>query len=200
MKKISLLLAFLGFLGLQVVFAQTREITGVVTSSEDGSTVPGASVIVKGTTLGTITDMEGKFTLKIPKNSSAIIVSFVGMTSADVTITGSTNYAIKLKPESISVDEVVVTAFGIKRSEKSLGYSTAKMDPNDGLMKSNPDFLKTMQGKLAGVDIRASQGTPGDATRINIRGNSSFYGTNQRPPSRRTPRPAPSGTVGAGGR
>jgi len=179
MKKISLLLAFLGFLGLQVVFAQTREITGVVTSSEDGSTVPGASVIVKGTTLGTITDMEGKFTLKIPKNSSAIIVSFVGMTSADVTITGSTNYAIKLKPESISVDEVVVTAFGIKRSEKSLGYSTAKMDPNDGLMKSNPDFLKTMQGKLAGVDIRASQGTPGAATRINIRGNSSFYGTNQ---------------------
>jgi TonB-linked SusC/RagA family outer membrane protein len=179
MKKISLLLAFLGFIGLQVVFAQTREIAGVVTSSEDGSSVPGASVVVKGTTLGTVTDMDGKFTLKVPQNTSAIIVSFVGMVSAEVAITGSSNYAIKLKSESISVDEVVVTAFGIKRSEKSLGYSTAKMDPNDGLMKSNPDFLKSMQGKLAGVDIRSSQGTPGAATRINIRGNSSFYGSNQ---------------------
>jgi len=62
MKKISLLLAFLGFIGLQVVFAQTRELSGVVTSSEDGSSIPGASVVVKGTTLGTVTDMEGKFT------------------------------------------------------------------------------------------------------------------------------------------
>jgi TonB-linked SusC/RagA family outer membrane protein len=179
MKKISLLLAFLGFIGLQVVFAQTREISGVVTSSEDGSTIPGASIVVKGTTLGTVTDMDGAFTLKITESAKTLQVSFVGMASSEVAITTANNYKIALKSETVSVDEVVVTAYGIKRSEKSLGYSTAKMDPDEGLMKSQPDFLKSMQGKMAGVDVRTSQGTPGAATRINIRGNSSFYGTNQ---------------------
>ena len=178
MKRISLLLAFLGFIGLQVLFAQTREITGIVTSSDDGNSIPGASIIVKGTTLGTITDIDGQFTLKVSNEAKALVVSFVGMAAAEVPLTGSTNYAIKLKSSNFSVDEVVVTAMGIKRSEKSLGYSAVKMDPNDALMKSQPDFLKSMQGKLAGVDIRSSQGTPGAATRINIRGNSSFFGTN----------------------
>ena len=103
------------------------------------------------------------------------------MTTQEVAIGNQSIINVKLASENIAVDEVVVTAFGITRSEKSLGYSTAKMDPNEGLMKSNPDFLKTMQGKLAGIDVRSSQGTPGAATRINIRGNSSFYGSNQPP-------------------
>ena len=92
MKKISLLLAFLGFIGLQVLFAQTREIKGAVTSTEDGGPIPGASVVVKGSTLGTVTDMDGKFTLKVPQSAQYLRVSFVGMVTTEVTITAATNY------------------------------------------------------------------------------------------------------------
>ena len=95
MKKILLLLAFLGLLGSQVLFAQTREISGTVTSSEDGSTIPGASVIVKGTTIGTVTDMDGKFRLKVAAGEKTLSVTFVGMALIEVPITGSTNYNIK---------------------------------------------------------------------------------------------------------
>jgi hypothetical protein len=127
MKKISLLLAFLGFIGLQVVFAQTREISGVVTSGEDGGTIPGASVVVKGTTLGTVTDMEGKFTLKIPTSAKTLAVSFVGMIATEVPITSAGDYKISLKSENISVDEVIVTAMGIKRKPKEMGLPPQKL-------------------------------------------------------------------------
>src|SRR5688500_20364640 len=75
--------------------------------------------------------------------------------------------------------EVVVTALGIRRTDRGLGYSVAKVNPESLLQKSEPDVLKTMQGKVAGVDIRQSQGTPGAATRIQIRGNNSFFGNSQ---------------------
>ena len=106
MKKISLLLAFLAFVGLQVVLAQTKDISGTVTSADDGSSIPGAAVVIKGTTLGTVTDMDGKFTLKVSTSAQTLMISFVGMVGAEVTITGATNYAVKLKSENISVDEV----------------------------------------------------------------------------------------------
>src|SRR5665647_317878 len=125
MRKISLLLVFLGFIGLQVVFAQTRQITGVVTSGDDGTSIPGVSVVVKGSTLGTVTDMDGKFTLKVPQGAKTLSVTFVGMASAEIPITGSTNYAIKLQSESISVGEIVVTALGQTMNKAKVGYSTA---------------------------------------------------------------------------
>ncbi len=178
MKKIALLLAFFA-IGLQVLMAQTKEITGKVTSADDGGALPGVSVSVKGTTLGTITDMDGLFKLKVPKEAKTLVFTFVGMATQEVAIGNQTTINVKLAASNIAVDEVVVTAMGIKRSEKSLGYSTTNMAPQDGLMKSQPDFLKSMQGKLAGVDVRSSQGTPGAATRINIRGNSSFFGSNE---------------------
>ena len=122
MKKISLLLAFLGFIGLQVVFAQTRELSGVVTSSGDGSSIPGASVVVKGTTLGTVTDMDGKFTLKVPQSAKTLMISFVGMVSAEVPVTGAAKYTVSLKAENVSVDEVIVTAMGMKQYEITLTF------------------------------------------------------------------------------
>src|SRR5665648_644447 len=102
MKKISLLLAFLCFIGLQVGLAQTRDISGTVNSAEDGNTIPGASVIVKGTTIGTITDMEGKFTLKAPSSATTLFISFVGMTSAEVRLTDNSNYNVKLSSQTVS--------------------------------------------------------------------------------------------------
>ena len=179
MRKISLLLVFLGLIGLQVVFAQTRQITGVVTSGDDGTSIPGVSVVVKGSTLGTITDMNGKFTLKIPQGAKALTVSFVGMASAEIPITGSTNYAIRLTAENISVDEVIVTAMGIKRSEKSLGYSAAKVSSEDILSTGNSSMMNALQGKIAGVNVSSASGAPGASSRVVLRGVSSLGGSNQ---------------------
>jgi TonB-linked SusC/RagA family outer membrane protein len=178
MKKFSLLLALLGFLGLQVVFAQTREISGLVTSSEDGSTIPGASVVVKGTTLGTITDMDGKFTLKVPENAAALTVTFVGMKSQEVPLTSQSTYTIKLEPENIAVDEVVVTALGVSREKKSLGYAVQQVSGDDLNKVKTDNFANLLSGRAAGVQIKAN-GNMGGSTNVVIRGNASLTGSNQ---------------------
>jgi len=179
MKKISLLLAFLGFIGLQVVFAQTREISGLVTSSEDGSTIPGASIVVKGTTLGTVTDMDGRFTLKVPQSANTLMISFVGMVSAEVPLTGSTNYTIKLKSENISVNEVVVTALGIAKDKKALGYSVQDVKGDDISKAKETNVINSLQGRISGAQITSASGSVGASARIVIRGVSSLSGNNQ---------------------
>ena len=178
MKKISLLLAFLGFIGLQVVFAQTREISGVVTSSDDGSSIPGASVVVKGTTLGTVTDMEGKFTLKVANGTKTLVVSFVGMTTTEVLITEKNTYSITMVPENINVGEIVVTALGIKRSDKSIGYSASTVSADEITAAKSSSLMTGLQGKVAGLSISSSGGT-GSSQKVYIRGISSFTGSNQ---------------------
>ena len=88
MKKITLLLVFLLFAGMQVILARTRDVSGLVTSGEDGLSIPGASIVVKGATLGTTSDMDGHFAIKVSKGNRAIVVSFVGFSSAEVALTG----------------------------------------------------------------------------------------------------------------
>ena len=130
MKKIALLLAFFA-IGLQVLMAQTKEISGRVTSADDGSLIPGVSVSVKGTTLGTITDMDGVFRLKVPQDAKTLVFSFVGMTTQEVAIGTQTNINVKLNSENIAVDEVVVTALGITREKKSLSYNVAEVGADE---------------------------------------------------------------------
>ena len=117
MKKIALLLAFFA-IGLQVLMAQTKEISGKVTSADDGGEIPGVSVSVKGTSLGTITDMDGMFRLKVPQDSKTLVFSFVGMQTQEVAIGSQTKINVKLMSENIAVDEVVVTALGISKQRK----------------------------------------------------------------------------------
>ena len=180
MKKISMLLAFLGFIGLQVVFAQTRDLSGVVTSSEDGTTIPGASVVVKGTTLGTVTDMEGKFTLKVPQNAKALVVTFVGMTSADVPLTSATNYTIKMKSESVAIDEVVVTALGQTTNKAKVGYSTATFTSESISKDGSVNMLSGISNKVAGANI-SDTGGPGSSTKVVLRGYGIIGGGNNQP-------------------
>jgi TonB-linked SusC/RagA family outer membrane protein len=179
MKKISLLIAFLGFIGLQVLFAQTREISGAVTSGEDGSSIPGASIVVKGTTLGTVTDMDGKFTLKVPVNAKTLMVSFVGMVSAEVPITGSAKYTIQLKSENIAVNEVVVTALGVSRAKKALPFSVQDVKGDELTKAKETNIINSLSGKVSGVQITNSSGAVGASSRIVIRGASSLGGSNQ---------------------
>jgi len=177
MKKITLLLAIFA-IGVQAVLAQTREITGTVTSAEDGSTIPGVSVSVKGTTLGTITNMDGQYTISAPENAQVLTFSFVGMQSLEVKITGNVINA-KLSPDVIGLNEVVVTALGIQREKKALGYSVSEFRGDDfGDVGSN-DATRALQGKVAGVSIAAGSGAPGAATRVIVRGLASITGSNQ---------------------
>ncbi|HJV76794.1 MAG TPA: SusC/RagA family TonB-linked outer membrane protein, partial [Paludibacter sp.] len=177
MRKLTFLLTCLFLVGMGLVNAQSKSISGKVFSADDGQPIIGATIKVKGTTSGTITDVDGNFKINLQGNATNLIISYVGMKTVDVA--AQNGMSIKLVSDSKQIDEVVVTAIGIKRSSKSLGYAASTMSPDDALMKSQPDFLKSMQGKVAGVDIKASQGTPGAATRINMRGNTSFSGSSE---------------------
>lgn len=170
MRKTASLLAVL-ILYIVSAFAQTKTIIGQV-MDDKGQPVPFASVKVKGSSTGVAADQDGKFSISADAKSS-LIVSAAGFENYEISVGNQTEINIFLKT-SANLQEVVVTAFGIKRSEKALGYAVSKVDPGTLVQKSEPDMLKGMQGKVAGVDIRSSQGTPGAATRIQIRGNSSF--------------------------
>jgi TonB-linked SusC/RagA family outer membrane protein len=171
MRKIASLVALLMLFSAFAV-GQTRTITGTVTN-EKGEVVPGVSVNVKGSSTGTAADTKGQFSI-IAKTGDKLVVTGVNIEPAQVTVGAGNAVAVTVKTSMITTTEVVVTALGIRRSEKSVGYAVSKVDPNALLQKSEPDLLKGLQGKVPGVDIRQSQGTPGAATRIQIRGNSSF--------------------------
>ena len=176
-RKLMLLMTCL-MIGIGLVNAQISKVTGNVTSEEDGLPVVGASVLVKGTTVGTVTDIDGNFTLtNVPSSAGTLVISFIGMQSQEVKI--KSHVKVVLKSDAEVLDEVVVTAAGIKRSEKSLGYAVSQVSADDVIVAGEPDMLKALQGKVAGVDIRSSQGGPGSATKINIRGASSFFGDNE---------------------
>ena len=178
MKKISLLLAFLGFIGLQVVFAQTRNLSGSVTSGDDGSSIPGASVIIKGTTLGTVTDMDGKFSLKVPPTAKTLIIAFVGMASQEIAIGNQTTINIKLTAERLSVDEVVVTALGISREKKSLGYASQSVKGDDIAAVKGGNFMNSLSGKVSGVQVKKNTNM-GGSTNVVMRGSKSLTNSNQ---------------------
>lgn len=144
---------------------------------EKGDPVPFATVKVKGSSTGVAADQEGKFVITADSKSS-LIISAAGFENQEISVGNQVEVNVVMKATA-NLQEVVVTALGIKRSEKALGYSVSKVDPGSLIQKSEPDVLKSMQGKVAGVDIRASQGTPGAATRIQIRGNTSFFGVNE---------------------
>ena len=177
MKKIALLLAFFA-IGLQVLMAQTKEISGTVTSADDGGLIPGVSVSVKGTTLGTITDMDGAFRLKVPQDAKILTFSFVGMATQDVVIGTQSTFKIKLSSENISVDEVVVTALGISRDKKSLGYSSQNVKEDQISTVKASNFMNSLSGKVAGVQIKKSNNM-GGSTNVVMRGNKSLTNNNQ---------------------
>jgi len=178
MKKIALLFAFLAF-GLNAVLAQPREIKGSVTSADDGSTMPGVSISVKGTTLGTITDMDGQYTLKVPTEAKTLVFSFVGMTSQEVTIGGQSVINVKMASDNVAVDEVVVTALGISKQKKSLGYAVQDVSGDKINNAKTGNVLTSLSGRVAGVNITSSAGAAGASTFVNIRGQNSISGNNQ---------------------
>jgi len=178
MKKIAFFLSIMFFMGSLIGHAQTKQITGTVTSSEDNQSIPGVSVSVKGTTLGTITNIDGGFELTVPQDAKTLVFSFVGMKNYEVEIGTQSTFNIKMETDVFGIDEVVVTALGISREKKSLGYAAQDVKGQDLVVAASPDVTSALQGKVAGVQITQAGGQVGASSRIVIRGNSSF-GNNQ---------------------
>lgn len=177
MRKLTLLLAAIGFFSLQGVFAQTS-VTGTVTDADNGGTLPGVSVQVKGTSLGTVTDMDGKYSLQVPEDAAALIFSFVGMETQEVAYTGQTVMNVDLKTSAQKLEEVVVTALGVSREKKSLGYATQEVQGDDLNQVARENFINSISGKVAGVQIKNNTNM-GGSSNIIIRGNSSLTQNNQ---------------------
>lgn len=152
------------------VIAQPILASGKVTDSS-GNPVVGATISILGSKKATTSDSDGRFSIQT-ENKQTIRVSAVGYEEIDVK--PALVMQLQLKSITTALSEVVITAFGIRREKKAVGYAVTTVDPDNILQKSEPDLLKNLQGKVPGVDIRASHGSPGAATRIQIRGNSSF--------------------------
>lgn len=178
MKKF-LLLCFSFVFAASVVWAQERVVSGKVTSTEDGSTLPGVNVVLKGTTNGTVTDADGNFKLNIPASGGALVFSFIGLQTQEVVIGDRSVVDVSLGLDVKQLTEVVVTAVGIEREKKALGYSVAGVNAEKISQRSEADPLRALQGKMPGVNIVGGGGAPGQSTKINIRGMSSLTGSTQ---------------------
>ena len=174
-KRLFMFLAGL-FLSIGMAVAQTQ-VTGTVVSGEDGEPIVGASVKVSGTKTGTLSDVDGKFALNVPEGTK-LVVTYLGMLPKTVNASVSGAMKIKLDPDNKVLDEVVVTAMGITREKKALGYASQVLDAKDLNTSGTSSLASAMQGKLTGVDIRTSSGAPGASAQIVIRGARSFDGNN----------------------
>ena len=176
MKKLTYFLFYL-LAGIGLVSAQTARVTGTVIDADDGEPVIGASVVIKGTSTGVITDINGSFILNnVPANASTLVISYVGMVTQEIAIQPTMRVVLQSSTELLS--EVVVTALGISRDRKALGYATQDVSTEKLSMTGNPDFTRALQGKVVGVDLKTSSGMPGASSQIVIRGARSFDGDN----------------------
>jgi len=175
MKKLMLLFAFFSILGMQI-YAQ-KTVTGTV-SDATGETLPGVSVLVKGTTVGTMTLADGTYSIDVPDGSTTLEFSYIGLETKEVVISGDV-VNVSMSASSESLDEVVVTALGISREKKALGYTVQEVSGSDMTKTANSDMINALNAKTAGVNITSSGGTAGSSAFITIRGSSSITGNNQ---------------------
>ena len=154
-----------------------RVVTGTITD-QNGDPLIGASVLVVGTTVGTVTDFNGQFSLTVPEGSNQIQVSYTGYESQVVTLGASNTVDLSLA-EGVVLETAVVTALGITRDKKEIGYAIESVDGDDVQQKAEADVVRSLQGKVAGVNIIGSSSQPGSATRLVIRGATSFLDNNQ---------------------
>ena len=178
MRKITILLVLLLFVGMQSAFAQARTISGKVISSEDGQGIPGVSISVKGTTVGTVTDINGDFSMQIDELHRTLVFQYLGMKTQEVDIGNSVTFNITLAPDALLMEEVVVTALGISREKKSLGYAVQELDGEAVNKVKSVNFVQSLSGKSSGVDIKQAN-TMGGSANVVIRGVTSLTQNNQ---------------------
>jgi len=178
MKKLTVLFALLAFFSWSML-AQTVQITGKVTSSDDGLPLPGVSVNVKGTTIGVATATDGTYTIQVPANSAILEFKFIGMTPVEVAIEGRTTINVIMVAERLAMDEVIVTAIGIERKTREIGYSMTKIDGERLNQVKSTTIAEGLVGKVAGLSISTVSSGVNPDQRVILRGNRSLTGNNQ---------------------
>lgn len=178
MKKQKIQLLLLLFLGLFVTDVVAQKLVEGTVSSTDGELLPGVSVVLKGTITGVSTDFDGNYSIEVPDNDAVLVFSYLGMTTQEVVVGNRTNLDVILEASSEVLDEVVVTALGISREKKSLGYSVAEVDGDDVTTVTQENALNALNGRVAGVQINSTGGT-GSTVSVVLRGASSLTTDNQ---------------------
>ena len=176
MKKFLLMSFSFGF--VLSVWAQDRVVNGKVTSKEDGSTLPGVSVMLKGTSSGTSTDSEGKYSLSVPSGGGILIFSFIGLKTEEVEVGERAVIDISLEADAAQLTEVIVTAQGIEKTKNELPYSAQKVNGEDIAKVRDANFTNSLSGKVAGLQIQKNNSI-GGSTNVVIRGFKSITGNNQ---------------------
>jgi TonB-linked SusC/RagA family outer membrane protein len=181
MKKLFLLIVLFVFAGVSTLMAQTKAISGTVTSSVEGEgAIPGVSVSVKGTTIGAITDFNGKYSLpNVPQDATTLVFSFVGMRTQDVNIAGRSVVDVILESDLVGLNEVVVTALGIKREKREITYQTQKVDTEELSAAQPTRATSALAGKVAGLQINVQDNSVNPSTQIVLRGFRSISAGNQ---------------------
>ena len=154
MKKYYILLLGLLLIGWALPSAaQSRAITGKVTSATDKEPIPGVSVVVKGTTIGTSTDINGKYSINVPSSKSVLVFSYISMKTVEIAVGGNTTVDVVMEDDGKGLDEVVVTAVALEKSAKSLGYSTQKVTGKEVSESGEQNVIQGLSGKAAGVFV-----------------------------------------------
>ncbi len=157
--------------------AQDRTVSGKVSSAEDDQTLPGVTVVLKGTTTGTTTDLDGNYKLSVPSEGGTLVYSFVGLATEEIEVGTRSVIDLVMQPDAQQLTEVVVTAMGVSREKASLGYSQQTLGTEDVNRVKSDNIMNSLSGKAAGVNVRTNA-TMGGSAVISIRGNSSFSNNN----------------------
>ncbi len=168
MKKRKLAFFVLLFVVWGNVFSQNITVSGVVTEANDGSTLPGVNIIVKGATGGTITDIDGKYSLEVPKDAT-LVFSFIGFLKQEIAVNGNSTLNVALKIDATGLDEVIVVGYGVQKKSDITG-AIASIKSDELSKTASLSVSSALQGRSSGVQVTANSGTPGGSVKIRIRG------------------------------
>ncbi len=178
-NKLLVFLVFVSFVGFQTILAQDSIVSGTISDDKGGAPIPGVNIIVKGTSVGVLSDFDGNYSIKLPKSDAVLVFSSVGFETKEIVVNGQSTINVALVVGTEELDEVIVTALGIERNRKTLGYSVTQLEGDAISEVKTANALNALQGKVAGVNITPpSTGTAG-SSRVVIRGASSISGANQ---------------------
>ncbi|MCL6274653.1 SusC/RagA family TonB-linked outer membrane protein [Muricauda sp. 2012CJ35-5] len=178
-KKLHYFLILVSFLCMNGMMAQGTTVSGTVTDTSTGTPIPGVTVVEKGTSNGTSTDFDGNYTITVSNGSAVLVFTSIGFTDQEIAVGGQSSINVSLAEDVELLDEVVVTALGITREKKSLGYSVTEVDGSAVSLAKEPNVVNSLAGKVAGVVVSQGTAGAGSGSRVVIRGNNSITGNNQ---------------------
>lgn len=177
--KFLLYAAFLVFFTCAPALAQERRVTGTVTSADDNSPMPGVNIIVKGTTVGTITDANGKYSISVPNRNATLSFTFIGFNAQEILVGDQAVVNVSMASSALQLGEIVVTALGIQKEKKALTYAAQTVSTDNIVSARDLNVVNSLSGKVAGLELVRSNSGVGSPSRVVLRGNRSITGNNQ---------------------